>query len=148
AETVDAHVCHLLRILRRCRFETLVYLSSTGLYRAAGAPAAEDRPIVADPRDPGDLYSLSKALGESVLLASGVDAQVVRLSNVYGRDYHSPNFLPSVLRDAVTQHKVVLQTALDSCKDYVRIDDVVGLLLRVAFEGRERLYNLASGMNV
>jgi nucleoside-diphosphate-sugar epimerase len=53
-----------------------------------------------------------------------------------------------VLREAVINGKVVLQTALDSCKDYIRIDDVVGLLLRVAFEGKERLYNLASGVNV
>jgi nucleoside-diphosphate-sugar epimerase len=39
-----------------------------------------------------------------------------------------------------------MQTSLDSAKDYVHIDDVVELLALIATSGRERLYNVASGI--
>src|SRR3954470_22708673 len=40
-ETVDAHVCHLLHVLRDGDFESLVYLSSTRVYRNQTGVASE-----------------------------------------------------------------------------------------------------------
>jgi cephalosporin hydroxylase len=42
----------------------------------------------------------------------------------------------------------VLEQTLDSAKDYVSVDDVVDLVLRIAREGRQRVYNVASSANV
>lgn len=147
-ETVEAHVCKLRNVLQECEFESLTYLSSTRLYKSNGGLAKEDDCLHVEPSNPGDLYNISKALGESLLLASEPRARVARLSSVYGADWHSENFLSTLFRDAVTNGRIVLQTALDSEKDYISVRDAVEMLIKIARGGRERLYNVASGNNV
>ncbi len=52
-------------------------------------------------------------MGESACLGSGLaNVRVARLSNVFGRDLASENFLTAVLREAVTEKRVSLRTAL------------------------------------
>jgi nucleoside-diphosphate-sugar epimerase len=146
-ETVEAHVCHLLGVLRTCTFDSLLYLSSTRLYRAAMI-AKEDQDITINPANPSDLYNISKALGESMLLSSEPRARVARLSSVYGPDWGSENFLTSIVRAAVDQKRVVLQSSFDSEKDYINVTDAVDILIKIALSGQDRIYNVASGVNV
>lgn len=147
-DTVEAHVCHLSHILQHCRFDRLIYLSSTRLYLDAFGNANEDAVLAVRPAWADDLYNLSKALGESLALNSGRPACVVRLSNVYGDDWTSMNFLPTILKAAIRDRVVSLQSDPRSSKDYIGIDDVVDLLMRIALQGTQRIYNLASGRNV
>jgi nucleoside-diphosphate-sugar epimerase len=147
-DTVQAHVCKLLEVLRRCEFDSLLYLSSTRVYQGRSDSAREESLITIDTLSSGHLYNLSKLMGESLSLNCGKTVRVVRLANVYGGDFASENFLSSLIRDAVQRKKVRLCTSLDSAKDYVSIDDVVDVLIRIATEGRERIYNVASGQNV
>ena len=42
----------------------------------------------------------------------------------------------------------MFQAHRDSVKDYVLLDDVVSLLPKIAISGRERVYNIASGVNI
>lgn len=147
-DTVRAHICQLLNFLERTEFESFLYLSSTRVYRKA-ASGQEDAEIGVNPSDPGDLYNLSKLMGESACFASRCpNVRVVRLSNVFGSDVSSTNFLSSIIKDAVDKNRIVLEDALESEKDYISITDVVRLLPHVAFSGQHRLYNVASGMNV
>jgi len=147
-ETVEAHVCHLLRILWECDFNSLVYLSSARVYRNQKGPVREEDPIQVSSLDHNELYNISKIMGESLALASGKKIRVVRLSNVYGDDFTSQNFLPSLIREAVSTGKITVRTAPESEKDYVSIQDVVEGLLTIAASAGQRIYNLASGMNV
>jgi nucleoside-diphosphate-sugar epimerase len=147
-DTVEAHVCLLLRILRECSFDSLTYLSSARLYGRNKGIAREEDAIQIRPQDPDDLYNISKAMGESLCFAAGRNIRVVRVSNVYGADFSSDNFLPAVIREAVSEGNVTLHTSLQSEKDYVSIDDVTDMLPRIALEGSQRIYNLASGKNV
>jgi nucleoside-diphosphate-sugar epimerase len=146
-ETVEAHVGRLWKLLRDARVERLIYLSSTRLYR--GGSGREADPVAVRPAEADDLYNLSKAMGESLALHSGRRAVVARLSNVYGADFASENFLPSVLKSALGSGVVRLRQALDSAKDYVSVDDVAGALARLALadEVRGPIYNLAAGRN-
>lgn len=145
-DTVQAHVSLLAEVLQRSDFSSLLYLSSTRIY-ARSPVAREDVELAVQPQDPSDLYNLSKLMGESLCLScsrSGV--RVARLSNVVGgEDADSLNFVPSLLREA-RSGRILLQTAPDSAKDYIHIDDVADLLPRIATQGRERLYNVASGV--
>ncbi len=146
-ETVDAHVCRLLHVLREATFESLLYLSSTRIY-AGGSGTDEETALRIDPGDPDNLYDISKIMGESLCHARGGGVRVARLSNVCGVNPSSEMFFDSVLRDAVAKGKVVLRTAPDSAKDYVMIDDAVEALIRIAGGGQGRVYNVASGRNV
>ena len=146
-ETVDAHVCTLLDLVKNHDFDSLLYLSSTRVY--AGADSTdEDRPLRVNPQDSNDLYNISKIMGESITLNCGRTGRVVRISNVYGPDFTSDNFLPSILRQAVNGEKIVLRTAPGSEKDYVWLHEVVEQLIHIATGGKQRIYNIASGINV
>ena len=148
-DTVEAHVSRVVDIARHCTLDSFVYLSSTRLYKdQQSAKAQEEDDISVSPVGAGGLYNLSKAMGEAVVLTLGERARVVRLSNVYGYGSEQHNFLASIVTDALTTGEIVLQTSFDSAKDYVSVTDVVRLLPRIAAEARQRIYNVASGVNV
>jgi nucleoside-diphosphate-sugar epimerase len=147
-DTVRAHVCYLLEVLTRARFDSLLYLSSTRVYGGAKC-GEEDACFQINPQDPSDLYNLSKLQGEALCHAANQKrVRIVRLSNVYGEDWNSDNFLTTLIRAAVDEKRIVLRTSLDSEKDYVSIKDVVPLLVRISLGGRRSLYNVASGFNL
>jgi nucleoside-diphosphate-sugar epimerase len=147
-ETVEAHVCHLSRVLHECDFQSLLYLSSSRVYQERAGMAREEDPVQVSSSRRDDLYNISKVMGESLSLACGKKTRVARLSNVYGDDFASENFLSTIIREAVSKTKVTVHTAPESEKDYVSIRDVVDGLIQIAVEGKESIYNLASGMNV
>jgi nucleoside-diphosphate-sugar epimerase len=146
-ETVDAHVCTLLDLIKTHHFDSLLYLSSTRVYAGADS-TEEDKPLRVNPQDWNDLYNISKITGESITLNCGRTGRVARVSNVYGPDFTSDNFLPGILRQAVNGEKIVLRTAPGSEKDYVWVHEVVEQLIFIATGGKQRIYNIASGMNV
>lgn len=146
--TVEAHVSYLARVLREAQFERLIYLSSTRVYSAAGGTdeaaicSVQSRPM-------SDLYNLSKLLGESLCFNAGRPGiKVVRMSNVYGADFSSRNFLASLILEGLEQGRIELGTALDSGKDYLHVQDAVVQLIDILKNGAGDLYNLASGCNV
>jgi nucleoside-diphosphate-sugar epimerase len=146
-DTVRAHVSRLLEILEKAEFESLLYLSTTRVYAGLDT-AAEDLALGVNPMKSDDLYNISKIMGESLCLSSPRrEVRVVRLSNVYGRDFSSGNFLTSVIKEAIETGRVNLRTSMESTKDYVSVEDVVSLLPQIALRGSQRLYNLASGVN-
>jgi nucleoside-diphosphate-sugar epimerase len=145
-DAIDAHVCELLEVVRGCSFESLLYLSSARVYLRSAAPAREDDALRFEPLDFEDLFNLSKAMGESIVLALGERGRVARPSNVYGPGQHR-TFLAMLLEEA-RQGSILLQSALRSQKDYVHVADVVDLLAKIALGGRERIYNVASGVSV
>ncbi len=57
-------------------------------------------------------------------------------------------FLSSIIKNAIETKKITLQTSLDSEKDYVHVDDVIEILLKIAQKGENKVYNIASGKNL
>ena len=149
AETIDAHVTTLQRLMRGADYKSWLYLSSTRVYGglAEGAAAQEDAPLSVKP-GADSLYDLSKLLGEALCTAQDNPAvRVVRLSNVYGAEQSTHTFLGSVMQDLVTTGKVEIGEDPQSAKDYIAIDDVVTMLPLIAEKGAHRLYNLVAGRN-
>lgn len=143
-DTVRAHVCHLTDVVEKARYDSFVYLSSTRVYarRPTGVEGAE---LAVSPDDPSDLYNLSKLMGESICLSTGrPEVKAVRLSNVVGAGSRSNNFVSDIVRQAL-EGRITLRSHPESSKDYIGIDDVVGLLPKIGLGGKRRLYNLASG---
>lgn len=144
-DTVQAHVCRLGPLLQRARFEGFLYLSSTRVY-AGSRGTCESTPLQVNPLEGGDLYNLSKLLGEALCLNDArPTVKVARLSNVVSPgDDSGPDFVPSLWREA-RRGRIVLRSAPDSAKDYLHLADVCELLPRLAQQARHRLVNLASG---
>ncbi len=149
AATVEAHVGLLGALLRRGRFATLTYLSSTRLYDFTDDPAREDARLRLSPHLPRNLFDLSKALGESLCIHAGrAGVRAVRLASVYADELDGDGFLHAVVRAARGGVDVRFDVAPDTERDYVHVEDVCRLLLAVARSGRRPIYNLASGVNV
>lgn len=147
-DTVDAHVCSLINYLQNTKYESFLYLSSTRVYHKA-IETSENSELTVTPLSSGDLYNISKLMGESLCLSFGQsNVRVVRLSNVYGYEYPSVNFLSTLIRDALVNNKIILKNSMASSKDYISINDVVRLLPQIALSGKERIYNVASGNNI
>ncbi|MEX0346021.1 MAG: NAD-dependent epimerase/dehydratase family protein [Rhizobiaceae bacterium] len=147
-ETARLHVDLIRHVLQSYTFGSLLYLSSTRVYRGATS-TCETAPLQVQPNDPDELYNLTKLTGECLCLASGMPGvRVARLSNVIGVGDVSDVFLTSVLGEAVETGKVTLRTAPSSSKDYIEATDAARMMIRIASEGKERLYNVAAGTNV
>ena len=146
-DTMDAHVSVLLDLLRAGRFRSVLFLSSTRVYGIGGG-GREDEPIKVDPNRPDDLYNISKLAGEALCLTDPrPTVRVARLSNVYGAGMPAENFLSQVL-DAAAKGCLEIGEAPESSKDYIAVEDVCRALERIARSGAERLYNIASGVNL
>jgi nucleoside-diphosphate-sugar epimerase len=146
-ETIDAHVSLLARYLSALNFKSFTYLSSTRVYD--GVPSTSETAFLAvNPANPSHLYNLSKLTGEALcLVLDRPEVRVARLSNVYGVDHGSSNFLNDIIRSALEGGRVEMRTALASNKDYISIDLVCDLVARIALDEKERIYNVASGRN-
>ena len=111
----------------------------------------ENIPIIVQPENKDYLYNLSKLLGESLCHEVNCKTRpirVVRLSNVIGNDINSDNFVYAILKEALTEGKITINSSLDTAKDYISINDVVELLEKIAINGRQKTYNIASGKQI
>ncbi|MBN8534997.1 MAG: SDR family oxidoreductase [Rhizobiales bacterium] len=147
-ETVESQVGLLARALHDYTFESFLALSSTRVYRGAESTAETAR-LCVSPAEPDDLYNATKIAGEALCLAlPNPEIRVVRLSNIYGWPGPSQSFLASVLEEAARTGSVAFRTGPRSSKDYLDIESVIAALTRIAESGRERIYNVAAGVNV
>ncbi|MEB3361006.1 MAG: NAD(P)-dependent oxidoreductase [Synechococcaceae cyanobacterium] len=146
--TVEAHVGLLSQVLQRPGVKQLVYLSSSRVYIRSGS-TLESEPIPCLSSDPSDIYTLSKLLGEALVLQDPRPGlRIVRLSNVFGPQQSATTFLGALLQEARESGIVRIRQPSASHKDYIHLDDVVRLLPQIAETGSQRIYNLGSGKNV
>lgn len=148
-DTVEAHVCKLNFILKNCDFSSLTYLSSTRVYiNCKGEVVNENDPISINIHDPEELYTLTKLTGERIGLSSGRNVRIARLSNVIGDDRLSANFITNVIGQIKSEKSVRFFTTPDSEKDYIPVDIAADLLIHIASSGKNKIYNVASGLNL
>ena len=147
-DTIEAHVSYLSKVLRFTSFNSFVYVSSTRVYFNSKV-GSEEHSLEVNPINSEDLFNISKLMGESLCLNSGKDnIKIARISNVCGDDFKSNNFIYSIIKDAAEKKEILLNTTLDSEKDYIRIDDVVDALLELSKMDESGIYNIASGKNI
>jgi nucleoside-diphosphate-sugar epimerase len=140
-------VVQLADLLACKDFASFTYLSSTRLYKSEST-TDETTCISVLPTDADDIYTLSKLLGEALVFRlAGDRGRVCRLSNVYGGDDRSSNFLTSILADARARQIVRITQDSASEKDYVHLDDACRAIEAVAVRGTESIYNVAAGRN-
>lgn len=145
-DTIDAHVTALNELLRAYALDSLTYLSSTRVYQRTDS-GHEDSLLCVDPRDPSDLYNLSKLTGESICLSDRRDTiRVVRLSNVFGVGDESDNFLAAIVREASETGSVLIKSGRNGAKDYIALEDAVEAITLMPTRARSRIVNVAGGL--
>lgn len=129
--TVDVNVTGLqntLGVANRARF--VLFASSADVYAPSATAVDEEHPT-----RPSSVYGMTKLLGER-LVAEWVSAQPgrqatsMRIFNVYGPGDTNPHVIPDVLR-AVGGDGPVRLGNVPARRDFIHVDDVVDLMLRV-----------------
>jgi nucleoside-diphosphate-sugar epimerase len=149
ADTIEAHASLPARLLAHLSFDSFLYMSSTRVYGGLpmSAVASEGTALSVTP-SADSLYDLSKLTGEALCIAhSNPAVRVVRLSNVVGPGIGENTFLGSVLDEARRTGGVTIHEHPQSAKDYVMVDDVLGVMECIAVRGQQRVYNIAAGTN-
>ena len=149
-DAIEAHVTLLSWVLQNCDFESFVYASSTRVYSGLSVDdlASENKAISLIP-NAVNLFDVSKLLGESLCQRmENPKVRIARLSNVYGAEQSKSTFLGAVVDEVKQTSAVTIHDSPESVKDYIAIDDVCEVLEHIILRGNERLYNIASGMNV
>lgn len=148
-DTVTAHVSFFAELLRKARFNSCTYLSSTRLYDSLGnTNVSEDAVLQLAPNNSRHLYDLSKALGESIGLHCGrKGVHIARLACVYGGDITTPGFIHDLVKTA-KKGQFIIDSYSNLYRDYIHIDDVCQGLTHIALTGRSDIYNMASGQNI
>lgn len=147
-DTIEAHVSLVAELLKVAEFSSFLYLSSTRVY-SRSVDTSEDGVLSVCPADLSDIYNISKLAGEAVCLASlRENVRVARLSNVVGpKAANTDSFIGALCREAKAGH-IELETNPLSEKDYIWIDDASRLLGDIALDGKDKIYNVASGLQL
>ncbi len=154
ADTVEAHVSLLVRVLQSQAWDSLVYLSSTRLYDSLppGSLAHETELLPVAPQVSRHLFDLTKLTGESLCLAMGRGrARVARLSCVFEDMADPAGFLPALLRQVAQAPRgavVPIDSSPQAARDYIHMTDVLRGLVDIAQRGTQSVYNVASGENL
>jgi nucleoside-diphosphate-sugar epimerase len=146
-DTVEAHVGKLSEFLQKAQFDSFTYLSSTRVYLDNKERKVNENTLIStNIQDPNSIFNTSKLAGEALTLNCGQNkGKVIRLSNIYGDDFTSENFITSIIKEGIGQKKIVFKTTLDSAKDFISLPDAVHLILKIATDGKDKIYNVASG---
>lgn len=147
-DAVEAHVCSFKKIITETTFDSLLYCSGTRVY-LENIKTTENSSLSINPNKFEHLYNISKIMGESLCIAAkNPRIKIARLSNVTGNNFESNLFIPSIIREAVIHKKITLQSKLESQKDYIHINDVINILPKICVDGKNQIYNVASGTNL
>ena len=146
-DVIYSHVDVLRNIVNTANYDRIIYLSSTRIY-LDNIDSTEDSPLFLSFNDKRCLFNQVKLLGESIVLGQSRPFMIIRPSNVYGKAFNSPLFMPSLVRDAITKGEVNLFVSPKYEKDYVYIDDLANFIISSVEDNITGTYNIASGENV
>ena len=146
-DTVEAHVALVARILEAGRYERFVYLSSTRLYQTTGAAdGREDAALAMDPNDREQVYELSKALGENLVVnRSEGRGCAARLSYVFDWTEGAEGFLANWLVQARSRRDITIASTPEDGRDFIHVSDVIRGLRTMADQPVNQILNVASG---
>lgn len=146
-ETVTAHITKLQEIIIFTKYDSITYCSSTRLY-INNLNTQEYVNINVNINDSFELFNLTKLTAELLLKNTVKNYKIVRLSNIFGYDFDSENFITSIVRDSIEKNKIILRTTPDSSKDFLFINDAVNLIIKIATnDDAHGIYNVAYGAN-
>ena len=102
-----------------------------------------------DPINPQSIYAKSKALIENLIVASGIDYLILRLSNPYGghiQRERNQGVIPIIIRSILLNKEFKLRNDLSSTRDYLHMDDLLIFLQKLIENNlKNQIINLSYG---
>jgi dTDP-glucose 4,6-dehydratase len=135
----------LMEVARR-RKVPVVHISTDEVYGDMYGlpPAGEEAPL-----RPSSPYSASKASGDLFILSYartyGVEAKIVRPSNMYGPYQHPEKLIPRTVVRILLGRPAVIYGDGSDVRDYLYVEDFCEALGIIAERGRHVIYNVPGG---
>jgi len=135
----------LMEVARR-RKVPVVHISTDEVYGDMhGLPSANEEA----PLRPSSPYSASKASGDLFILSYartyGVDAKIVRPSNMYGPYQHPEKLIPRTVARILLGRPAVIYGDGGDVRDYLHVEDFCEALDVIIERGRHVIYNIPGG---
>ncbi len=143
-DTVESHVCLLSFLLKHKNFESFNYLSSTRLNFPKKSYINKISPKFYGGHEV-DIYNASKLTGEALCLQSKIsNVKITRICHVVNpNDKQRQNFLSDICGQE-KRGEIVLNSSLQSKKNYIHINDLCFLLQLIGPFGKKNFYNIGS----
>jgi len=135
----------LMEVARQ-RKTPVIHISTDEVYGDLhGLPPADEE----SPLRPSSPYSASKASGDLIVLSYvrtyGVEARVVRPSNMYGPFQHPEKLIPRTVTRILLGRPAVIYGDGSDVRDYLYVEDFCEALDLIAERGRYVVYNVPGG---
>lgn len=117
----------------------VIYGSSGSVYGDRKASSFREE----DPVSITDLYSRLKIHNENKVLEAG--GNVIRISNMYGFGMSSNNVLSKIISQ-IHQSEPIRLWSSRPIRDFINVEDVAGLIVRMAYKVNAQVYNAGSGV--
>ena len=144
-DTIESNVSILAKYMQSSTYNSWLFLSSARIYGVHKDFASETDYLEVFPSQ-DSIYDISKLLAESLCMSiNNPKIRIARISNVYGASQSRNTFLGSLLSDISLKKKLLIKESKDSSKDYISISDLTEILVKISIDGKNRIYNVASG---
>ena len=143
-EAFNTDIAMIVNILKKNKYKSFNLISSTRIYN--NGKTNEESEINVKIQDPDNYYNCLKIYAENLVLLNKKN-KVIRVSNIFGDNYESTIFLPTIIRDSINKKKIFLYTNKKSQKDFLFVKEAADIILKIIFNGNKNVYNVAFGKN-
>ncbi len=134
-----------LEIAHTIGIDKFIFFSSAAVYKPSNKKHKETSKLL-----PMEVYGSTKLEAEEKIRRycpkKNIKYTILRLFNVYGPNDSTPHFIPSILK-RINKSNTVKAGNLETIRDYIYIDDLISVLLKIIREGEinNEIYNVGTG---
>ena len=148
-KALSANLVYLNKVILNNSFKTFTYFSSIRVY-SLNKSTKENDIIRCDLFEKGSYFKKLKLAAESLCLQiNNPKIRIIRLSNLYGKYFDKQIYLmPTILRNFRKNKTIKLSIGLNSTKNYLDVNDALRISIKIAKEGKYRIYNVAAKSSI
>ena len=144
-DSINSNFVNLCKVLEKNKYKSFLFVSSTRVYLGTKKTREDDNLTVNTNKKPYAFNFLKLASENFCLLKNNKNIKVVRLSNLYGKYFSNQIYLlPTLLRESKNKGNISININKNSIKNYVNVEDVIPLILKIINKSKFRIYNIAS----
>lgn len=143
-----ANLGFIPEIIKNNKYLSFTFLSTSRIYRKS-KKTSENINLLINPNNLDDYYNAKKICAESFLLSQkNKRIKILRLSNIYGLSPKSTLLVPTLIKNALEKKIIKIFINKKCSKDFLNIEDIFLILTKIIHQGKENVYNIASGKNI
>lgn len=145
---VDTNITGTKILLEACnkyKVSKFIYLSSDQLYPKLSLNSNVKHTELDNPQ-PETMLSISQLAAENLIINSGINYNILRLSNVYGPRQEASHFIPKIISKVLSNQKIFIEENGLNTYEWTHVFDVSSAILTILKEELDnQIINLSSG---